>query len=256
MTHMPLLLLPGTLCDHSLWEHQRRHLADSASVEIGALAEHARVADAAQALLAAAPPRFALAGFSLGGIVALEIARQAPERVARLALLNTSARALTPEQAATWETLGAQAERGGFDQVIAALLPPMVAPERRHDAALQSRLARMAHAVGVAGFLRQVRIQLSRRDNRDGLPMLSCPTLVIAGRQDRTSPLERQQELVAALPNAALAIVERCGHLSPLEQPDEVTALLLSWLQTDTYLNPASGRVRRDDALPIAEERL
>ena len=232
---VPLILLPGTLCDATLWHHQRLYLADVADVQIGDMAAGDTIAATAQAILRTAPPRFALAGLSLGGIVALEVVRQAPERVEHLALLNTSARPLTPEQDADWEALGAQTANGAFDRIAVTLLAPMLAVEHQQNESLVATVKRMADTVGPEAFLRQVQMQLSRRDNRTLLQSITCPTLVIAGRQDATSPLERQIEMVAALPNAALVVIEECGHLSAIEQPVAVTALLRSWLATSLY---------------------
>lgn len=227
-----LVLLPGTLCDQRLWQEQCAQLDGVATLQVGNIATQTTVASSAQAILQTAPARFALAGHSLGGIVALEIFRQAPNRVERLALFNTSARALTAEQGAEWNALGRQAASGGFDSIAETFLPPMLAAARRNEQSLVAALQEMARAVGAEAFLHQVSMQLSRRDNRALLATIRCPTLVVAGREDQVCPLERQNELIEALPNATLVVVEQCGHLSPIEQPVAVANLLRDWLQT------------------------
>ncbi len=226
-----LILVPGLLCTAVLFADQLPTLDDLAAPQV--TAEHARhehVADIAAAILAAAPPRFALAGLSLGGYVALELVRQAPGRVDRLALLDTASRADTPEQRQRRLDLMALAGSGKFKGVTPRLLPILIHPDRLSDAPLVACITAMADAIGKEGFLRQQRAIMSRSDLRPMLPSIACPTLVLCGRQDQLTPLDRSQEMAEAIPGARLVILDSCGHLSTMERPDEVAAALRDWL--------------------------
>jgi pimeloyl-ACP methyl ester carboxylesterase len=227
----PLLLIPGLLLTADLWAHASAHLADIADI---AVTHEQRDFDSmtaiAQAILARAPARFALAGLSMGGYVALEIMRQAPERVTRLALLDTSARADTPEQSARRRGLIELAQKGRFKGVTPRLLPFLVHPDRRHERPLLERIVKMAGEVGREGFLRQQRAIMGRPDGRADLFDIGCPTLVLCGRQDQLTPPELAAEMAAAIGGARYVLVEHCGHLSPMERPEAVTAALREWL--------------------------
>ena len=231
MPRTPLVLLPGTLLDAELFGHQIAHLADVAEITVGDLANDDSIAGMARTVLAAAPQRFALAGLSLGGIVAFEIMRRAPERVSRLALLDTNPLPPRPEQLAAWAELGGLAEAGRLDQVVDRLLPGLLRPGWHADERTERAVRAMAGRVGAAAYGRQLRALAGRADSRPTLGTLACPTLVLVGRQDALTPVALHEEMAAAIPNAALVIVEQCGHLSPLEQPQAVTAALRYWLQ-------------------------
>jgi pimeloyl-ACP methyl ester carboxylesterase len=185
----------------------------------------------AHAVLRAAPERFFLAGLSLGGYVALGIIRAAPERVMRLALLDTSARADTPEQTAARLELIELAQGGRFEEVPQRLLPSFVHPRRLGDAALTSAVVGMARAVGPEAFVRQERAIIKRPDARRYLAAISCPTLVLCGRKDALTPLYLSEELADGIPDARLRVIESCGHLSAIERPEEVTAGMRGWLE-------------------------
>jgi pimeloyl-ACP methyl ester carboxylesterase len=225
-----LLLLPGLLCDAALWEHQATHLAEIADVAVADLSGAESIDELAEAVLDDAPDRFALAGLSMGGYVALAILRRAPERVDRLALLNTSARADTREQSRRRRGLIALARRGRFKGVTPRLLPTLVHPDRLEDAPLVEAVTAMAERVGTDAFVRQERAILARPDSRHRLAEIDCPTLVVVGRQDELTPPELGEEMAGLLPRARLAVVEDCGHLSTMERPQAVTALLRDWL--------------------------
>ncbi|MBI1205652.1 MAG: alpha/beta fold hydrolase [Azospirillum sp.] len=227
---LPLILLPGLLCDHALWRHQTDHLSDVSEPWVADLSGAVSIADLAASVLAAAPPRFALAGLSMGGYVAFEIMRRAPERVVRLALLDTSARPDTPEQTRRRRGLMALARRGAFRGVTPQLLPILIHPDRQSDAALTGEIVTMAERVGRQAFLDQQTAILHRPDSRPGLGAIACPTLVLCGRQDALTPLAVMTEIADAIPGARLAVIEDCGHLSPLERPDAVTAQMRRWL--------------------------
>lgn len=231
MSETHLVLLPGMLCDGALFEHQVAHLSDIVGVTVGDMTDGDSVAEVARSVLRSAPERFALAGLSLGGIVAFEVMRQAPGRVSRLALLDTNARSPTPQQLESWRAFAAMTEDGRFDEVIERLMPVQIRPDRLRDKALTTTITRMAENVGERAFLRQLSAQAGRPDSREGLSGIPCPTLVVVGRQDALCSVEMHQEIAAAIPDAKLVVIEDCGHLSSLEQPQAVTALLRYWLQ-------------------------
>lgn len=225
-----LVLLPGLLCDRRLFAAQLTALESVAEMTVPELAGHDSIPALAQHVLATAPPRFALAGLSMGGYVALEILRQAPERVTRLALLDTQARADSATASARRHQLMALAEQGSFRGVTPRLLPLFIHPDRLRDAELCATVQAMAEATGKEGFLRQQTAILGRPDSRPGLPAITCPTLVLAGRDDAVTPPKLQLELATLIPNATLVLIPRCGHLAPLERPEAVTRQLRLWL--------------------------
>jgi pimeloyl-ACP methyl ester carboxylesterase len=229
MTRVPLILLPGLLCDEALWVHQTRYLAEVADVAVADLTGRDSVAALAADVLATAPPRFAVAGLSMGGYVALEIVRQAPERVVKLALLDTNARADTDKQRRR-RGLMALADRGEFRGVTPRLLPMLIHPDRIGEEALTGEVMAMAERVGRDAFLRQQKLIMDRPDSRPWLSSIRLPTLVLCGRQDAISTLEMHVEMAGAIPGARLAIVEECGHLASLERPHATTALMRDWL--------------------------
>ena len=230
----PLIFLPGLLCDPRLFAAQLAALPAAAGGEAPAVADLTRddsVAAMARRVLAAAPARFALCALSMGGAVAFEILRQAPERVARLALVNTQARDDTPEVAARRHALMDLARAGSFREVTERLLPLLLHPSRLGDAGLTGTVHAMAEAVGPDAFLRQERALLDRPDSRPGLAAIACPTLVLGGREDALMPPDRQLEMALAIPRATLLLLPECGHLAPLEAPAAVTRALGSWLR-------------------------
>ena len=227
----PLVLLPGLLCDGALWRHQTETLADAAAFTIGDFTDDDSIEAMARSVLIEAPESFALAGLSMGGYVALEIMRQAPERVTRLALLDTSARADTPEQTVHRGGLLELVQMGEFKGVTPRLLPLLIHPDRLDDEALTGTIMAMAERIGKEAYLRHQNAILKRVDSRPYLPAIGCPTLVLCGRQDVLAPLDAHQEMADAIPRASLVVVEDCGHLATLEQPHAVSAALRYWLQ-------------------------
>jgi pimeloyl-ACP methyl ester carboxylesterase len=227
---MHLFLLPGLLCDAALWRAQSEGLADVADIAVADFTTQDSMAAMAASVLDAAPARFALAGLSMGGYVAHEVMRRAPERVVRLALLDTSARADTEEQRARRRGLIELAHKGEFKGITPRLLPLFLHPDRLDDAELVAEVTAMAQRVGKDAFLRQQAAILGRPDSRPRLTKYRCPTLVLCGRQDALTPLEVSEETVAAIPGAELVVVEDCGHLATFERPAEVTAALRRWL--------------------------
>ncbi|OHV13813.1 alpha/beta fold hydrolase [Kushneria phosphatilytica] len=224
----PLILLPGLLNDERLWTAQRAALADRAEIHVPDLTRYESIEAMAEVVLEEAPERFALAGLSMGGYVALAIMRQAPERVTGLALIDTSA---APDSAE-----GRQARRGmiekaqqDFDGVIDTLIGKLLHETRQQDLAFTATVRAMAHAVGIEGFRCQQQAIMDRADSRSTLASIRCPTAVICGREDGITPPEDHQRMVEALSDAEFTVIERCGHLAPLEQPERVNEALLAW---------------------------
>lgn len=230
MTRPHLLLLPGLLCDAALWQPQLDALQDLAEISVGDLTRGESMVRLADQVLADAPRRFALAGLSMGGYVAFEVMRRAPERVTRLALLDTSARPDTPERRQIRRDLIRLAETGGFRGLTPRLLPQWVHPDAMRDAALVASVTAMTRRVGREAFIRQQTAILDRPDSRPGLAGIRVPTLVLCGRQDLATPVEVAREMAADIPDARLTIVESCGHLATLEKPAEVNAAMRQWL--------------------------
>ncbi|MDH3703569.1 MAG: alpha/beta hydrolase [Alphaproteobacteria bacterium] len=227
---IPLLLVPGLLCDAALWRHQAEHLGDIADISVGETTRDETMPAMARRVLERAPSAFALAGLSMGGYVCLEIMRQAPERVRRLALLDTAAIADDAARRKQRQDLTTLAETGKFKGVTPRLLPLLIHPERLDDAALTGEVMAMAGRVGKAAFLMQQRAILSRTDSRPGLGAIDVPTLVLCGRQDALTPVARHVEMASAIPGARLGVIEDCGHLSTMERPEAATALMRDWL--------------------------
>lgn len=232
MDRVGLVLVPGLLCDAILWRAQAEHLAGVAEVWV---ADHTRsdtMAGVARDVLTDAPfEDFALAGLSMGGYVSLEIMRQAPQRVRKLALLDTAARADTPEQTKRRHDFIELAERGKFLGVTDLLMPLLVHPSRLAEAPLTDAIRLMAKNVGKEGFIRQQRAIMSRADSRPLLATIMCPTLVLCGRQDQLTPLDRHEEMVAGIKGAKLEVLEDCGHMSTMEKPGQVNRALRRWIE-------------------------
>ncbi len=227
----PVLLLPGLLCDGQLFARQTQSLADLAHFLVADLTKDATVAAMARRALADAPPRFALAGLSMGGYVAQEILRQAPGRVTRLCLLDTTFKPDTDEGKARRLALIELAKTGNFKGVTPRLLPMLIHPGRMADEELTGTVTAMAERVGRDAFIRQQQAIMGRVDGRETLGKVECPALVICGRQDSLTPPEISREMAGLIPGAKLVVIEDCGHLAPLEQPQAVSALLRYWLQ-------------------------
>ncbi|WP_395458027.1 alpha/beta fold hydrolase [Azospirillum melinis] len=228
-----LILLPGMPLDAALWDHQVRHLGEVADPQVVELADCDGIAAMAGKVLAQAPERFAVAGLSMGGYVALEILRRAPERVERLALLDTNARPDTAEASATRREAVALARQGRYGQVIRAALPRLIHPERLADEGFVRSVLAQMERVGVDGYAREQEAIINRVDSRPGLAAIRCPTLVVCGRQDILTPPALHEEMAEAIPGARLVVIEECGHLSAMEQPQAVTALMRDWLLRD-----------------------
>lgn len=228
-----LILLPGLLCDASLWENQVKALRDGVDITVGDLTRSETMEEIAGQILSDAPPKFALAGLSMGGYVAQEIMRRAPERVERLAFLNTNARADSDEQRRIRAGLIDLAITGKFKGVTPRLLPSLIHPSRIKDPEVAGVVLEMAERMGQEVFKRQQTAILGRKDGRDDLRSICVPTLILSGREDLLCPPKVQEEMAVLIENTKLVIIEHCGHLAPLERPDEVTAELTEWLGHD-----------------------
>lgn len=226
MRPTPLFLLPGLLCDRELWADQVAALRDVAQPRVADLTRHGTIgALAADALAQEEAPRFVLAGLSMGGYVAFEILRRAPERVAALALIDTSARPDTPEATDFRRRLMRLAERD-LGAVVDTLLPKLVHPAHAADPRIVRIVRGMAARVGAEAFARQQRAIIGRPDSRPDLDAIRCPTLVIAGRDDALMGPEIHAEMAARIPGAELVTIDGCGHLASIERPDDVTSAL------------------------------
>jgi pimeloyl-ACP methyl ester carboxylesterase len=227
---LPIVLVPGLGCSARLYRAQITALWRFGPVTV---ADHTRdetVEAIAARILAATPPRFALAGLSMGGFIAFAMMRLAPERIDRLALLDTNARADVPERSAEREKFIAMARAGKFAEVNATLMPRYLHPDHRGEA-FRKIVDDMAEDVGVEGFIRQQRAIMSRPDSRSLLASIRCPTLVLVGDSDAATPPAMSKEIADGIPGARLVVVKDCGHLSTLERPDEVNAALAGWLR-------------------------
>jgi pimeloyl-ACP methyl ester carboxylesterase len=227
---LPILLIPGLNCSARLYADQIPVLWRFGPVTV---ADHTRddSMDAIVArILAAAPPRFALAGLSMGGYLALTIMRQAPQRVQKLALLDTSARPESPEQTVRRKPQIALAQDGRFAEVPPLQFPFFVHRNRQGDDALRTRVRLMAEETGAEVFLRQQHALITRADARPLLATIKCPTLVLVGDGDELTPPALSRELADGIAGSRLVIVADCGHLSTMERPEAVNRALVEWM--------------------------
>jgi len=229
MDALPAVLIPGLGCDTRLYAGQLPVLFKRGAVVLANHTKSDSIGALADDVLAAAPPSFSLIGLSMGGYIAFEILRRAPQRVARLALLDTTARPDTPEQTARRKTQIEMAQSGKFDDLPDILFPVLVHASRRNDPALRAVVESMMFDLGADVFVRQQTAILGRRDSRPYLASIQCPTLVAVGYGDELTPPALAKEIADAIPGAKLAVVPDCGHLSTLEQPDFMAHALAEW---------------------------
>ena len=226
-----VLLLPGLACDGALFRDQQAALAAAHPVQVSDVHTRCPTLPAlAAALLAEHAGPLALAGSSMGGMLALEVWRQAPERVRGLALLGTTARADTPELLRLRSEAIALFEQGRMDEVLQANLAFAFHPANAADGALVTDYLAMVRRAGPAQLMAQNRAVMARADLRAALPRVACPTLVMVGDGDRLTPPDCAEEIAAAIPGARLELLARCGHLLTWERPARVRAALLDWL--------------------------
>jgi pimeloyl-ACP methyl ester carboxylesterase len=233
-----LLLVPGLMCDQTVWEPVVPALEARVRCTVVALADVDDLAQMARALLTNAPARFALAGHSMGARVALEVLRQAPQRVSRIALLDTGylARAsgtAGEEEARKRQALLDVARAQGVRAMAIAWVQGMVHPQRLADDALIGRIVAMFERKSADTFARQIRALLGRPDASAVLAAIDVPALVLCGRQDSWAPVLQHEQIHQRIAQATLAVVEDAGHMAPMERPDAVSAHLLRWLEQD-----------------------
>ena len=229
---MPILLVPGLVSSPRIYAPVVPALWQFGPVTVANHIRDDHMALIARRILAEAPPRFALAGHSMGGYIAFEIMRQAPERVAKLALLNTQARSDTPEATARRRTMMARARGGEYRAMLDELFPGFVHPSRREDATLRQLVYDMGEDVGAEAFVRQQEAIISRPDSRPVLATIKCPTLVLSGDEDNTIPNALSVEMGDNIHNAKLVILPNCGHLPQVEQPEATAKALVEWLRS------------------------
>ncbi len=224
-----LFLLPGLLCDAQSWAPQIEAFAEIANIVIPDFRYVRSITAMAQLVVDAAPERFSLAGHSMGGRVAIEVFRMVPQSVERLALLDTGIHPPKPAEQAKRQELIDLARAEGMEALAARWLPPMLHPDH---SALIAPLTEMVKRSTPETFENQQRALLSRPDACAVIPTIHCPTLVLCGREDLWSPVSQHEEIAAAIDGSKLTIVEECGHMAPVEQPEAVTAAMREWLES------------------------
>ena len=235
MTQMTLMLLPGLLCDQTVWAAQRAGLADLVDSRVVDYGGTDSLSAMAEVVLGQAPARFALAAHSMGGRVALELLRRAPERVAGLALIDTGYQPLATGQAGENEreqrhTLLDLARKDGMRAMGHQWLQGMVHEERLGDHRLVEDILGMIARKTPDIFAAQIKALLERPDATPVLRTIRCPALALCGREDRWSPLARHEAMAALIPACRLIAVENCGHMSTMERPEAVTEAMRGWL--------------------------
>ena len=227
----PLVLLPGMMCDARLFAPQINDLSRDHAVMVAPITQGERVEEIASALLPLLPPKFALAGLSMGGIVAMELLRRAPERITRIALMDTNPLAETPQTAAAYEPMIIGARAGRLDEVMRGFMrPDFLAPGPGRIAVL-NKVFEMAQDLGPEIMVRQVRALQRRRDQQPTLRRCKVPALVMCGAHDTLTPLKRHAFMAELIPYARLEVIEDAGHLPTLEAPKAVTAVLRAWMK-------------------------
>lgn len=226
----PLVLLPGLLCDETAWAPQIAAFSPERPVLVIDFCGQDSFDAMAERVLEQAPDRFALAGHSMGGRVALEVMRRAPERVERLALLSTGVHPVLPGEEEKRTALIDLANRDGIRALAEQWIPPVLHPSRRGERDLVDSLIDMWCRCSPADHEGQIKAALNRRDARDVLPGIAVPTLVLGGADDPWAPADGQRDIAAAIPEAELVLVPECGHMVAVERPEGVTVAMRKWL--------------------------
>lgn len=232
----PIVLVPGLASDARVFAPQIVTLSRARPVHVARIAEATTVEDMAESVLADAPPRFAVAGHSLGGIVAMEVQRRAPERVSRIALIATDCLSDTPKAAGLREELIVAARAGRLGEAMRQALPPEALAPGHGRPELMHEIVGMAMSLGPDVFVRQMRALQKRPDQQRTLRALRIPTLILGGRHDTICPARRQEFMGTLSHGARLEIIEGAGHLPMLEAPAETTRLLSDWLERQAPL--------------------
>lgn len=227
---VPTLLIPGLGCTTEIWSGQLAALWGRGPVTVADHTSGDSIGAIAASILETAPPRFAMAGISMGGYIAFEILRRAPERVRGVALVDTQASPDSPEATAKRRDAIALVEAGKFAQVLANAFPLAVHPDHIGDPSLRDLHRRMSLANGPDVYIAHQNAIIARPDSRPDLAGIAVPTTVVVGVEDRLTPLALSQEMAAAIPGATLEIIADAGHLALAEQPAATTDALLRWL--------------------------
>ncbi len=228
---MPILLVPGLVSSPRIFAPVVPALWRLGPVTVANHIRDDNMGTIARRILAEAPPRFALAGHSMGGYIAFEIMRQAPERVAKLALINTQARPDTAEATVRRRGQIARAQAGEFRAILDELFPGFVHPSRRGNAGLRQLVHDMGDDIGPEAFVRQQTAIMGRPDSRPTLAWIKCPTLVLSGDEDNTIPNSLSVEMADGIHGAKLTILSHCGHLPQVEQPTATADALVEWMR-------------------------
>ena len=230
MQSLPLVLVPGLTCTARLYGPQIAALWPCGPVMVADHRRDDKMAAIAARILKDAPPRFALAGLSMGGYIAFAMLRQAPERIVKLALLDTSARAATPAQTEGRKMQIAMAQSGRYGEIPDLAIPRYLNTKHQRDEGLTAIVRQMVAETGPDAFVRQLNAIMSRPDSRPLLASIRCPTLVLAGDADVATPPELNKEIADGIPGARFAVVLDSGHLTTIEQPGAVNTALSEWL--------------------------
>lgn len=227
----PLFFIPGMMCDARLFSSQLTFFSARHTVIVAALVKHATIGELASDLLDNAPQNFALAGLSMGGIVAMEMMRQQPKRITRLALMDTNPLADPPERVALRDRQIADIGAGKLTEIIRDEMKPLYLADAQNQPAILDLCLAMAHDLGADNFILQMRALQSRQDQRETLKTVRVPSLVLCGEADRLCPPERHRMMHDIMPTSHLEIIAGAGHLPTLEQPTQTNQALEKWLQ-------------------------
>ena len=236
MSSDPVVFLPGMMCDARLFAPQLADLSRDMAVTVAPVTGGDRIEEIASGLLDVLPQRFALTGLSMGGIVAMDILRRAPDRVTRIALMDTNSLAETPQSAAEYEPFIIKLRAGRIAEAVEMMLGRDVLAPGPARAGVMSALVEMAEGLGVAAIIRQTRALQRRRDYQSVLRRCKVPALVLCGAHDTLTPLKRHEFMAEMIPNATLTVIPDAGHLPVLEQPEVTTAALRGWLKRPLML--------------------
>jgi pimeloyl-ACP methyl ester carboxylesterase len=229
---LPIVLVPGLTCTARLYGPQIAALWPFGQVTVADHRRDGEISAIAARILADAPPRFALCGLSMGGYIAFAMMRLAPERIAKLALLDTSARPDTSEQTAGRRIQIAMAQSGRYGEIPDLSIPRYLNAKHQRDERLTTIVRQMMTETGPKAFVHQLNAIMSRPDSRPLLASIKCPTIVLVGDGDVATPPELNKEIADGISGARLTMVRDSGHLSTLEQPEAVNAALVEWLET------------------------
>lgn len=225
-----LIMIPGTLCDHNLFKYQTEGLKELVDCHVASNNSASNLKQVAKNILDNYSGSFSVMGLSYGGIVAFELLRQAPERINKLILMNTNYKQPSEQTRINQQRFIGMAYLGEFKEITSEILiDAMLHPKKAKNQELREIVLNMALEVRVDGFFNQVKAQLSRPDSTKDLQNIKSSTLIITGREDNICPLKLHEEMAEAIPNSTLKVVDDCGHLSTLEQPEKVNKIIIDW---------------------------